>query len=699
MIGTVEQYISNFQPSFSSNNTMVDNHSTSLQTSPDGIHLSSIQMHQQQFRTPASVMLPNEYVYHYNRHYEPTYSKFPFDSIAHFSTPSTHAYMGSAMHQHGMFDDYQETYVPVAIPRLTLQQSHQPEITSKKRKHLSSDSTSNHSSESQEHSPKRNHTIIDVKQRKLNNCMNRVSSRPESPYIDVVAISEPGKINCEIISDERNVEKSVIETRKCIYLDHLPIRKRHHHANGEPAPLLGSTLKNEALTRELGCPQSGTPTTRMVSPLNGSDKNSSGYCSETDECFDESYIPPPRKSTGISTVDAGKEVIRRLQQKDNALSTSPKALPNTSQANLNSITNGFKVNSAHLTEFYPVMNHFAFNSKITPMFTVAGNRRNTDVALVNSINYQRLSTPYGTPPVERFPFLPIVPSGFPTMHRMTFPHQTPQLNFDEGDLNVNPSALSINHGTMTKHPYASQHLLPPIVPYSIANSVAHMPIPQPPTCAIPNTGINHRISIPKPITSVLPILIAPPTTTVKSSVSPDASQYAPLKRAPGRAKQSNHVTNDAAQLGENSYLCEVCNKVFPLQRLLNRHMKCHNATKRYQCVHCGKGFNDTFDLKRHVRTHTGVRPYNCEKCDKSFTQRCSLESHLSKVHGLNHEYIYKQRRSKLYVCEECGKTDTNVDDYYEHIKEKHPDSTELRKYQDKVQFQKLLKKCSDNKTQ
>merc|ERR1711963_1280402 len=114
---------------------------------------------------------------------------------------------------------------------------------------------------------------------------------------------------------------------------------------------------------------------------------------------------------------------------------------------------------------------------------------------------------------------------------------------------------------------------------------------------------------------------------------------------------------------------------FSLQRLLNRHMKCHSDTKRYLCTFCGKGFNDTFDLKRHTRTHTGVRPYKCNLCEKSFTQRCSLESHCLKVHGVNHSYEYKQRRSKVgfheahdllsysyfilhqvYVCEDCGHT-------------------------------------------
>lgn len=95
------------------------------------------------------------------------------------------------------------------------------------------------------------------------------------------------------------------------------------------------------------------------------------------------------------------------------------------------------------------------------------------------------------------------------------------------------------------------------------------------------------------------------------------------------------------------FVCRVCAKTFTLQRLLNRHMKCHSDVKRYLCTFCGKGFNDTFDLKRHTRTHTGVRPYKCNLCEKSFTQRCSLESHCLKVHGVQHQYAYKERRTKV----------------------------------------------------
>ncbi|CAB1414995.1 unnamed protein product [Pleuronectes platessa] len=161
------------------------------------------------------------------------------------------------------------------------------------------------------------------------------------------------------------------------------------------------------------------------------------------------------------------------------------------------------------------------------------------------------------------------------------------------------------------------------------------------------------------------------------------------RRAPGgstyvrsKIKVVSMVTRSTGQSSSSGksgvFVCKVCKKTFQHQRMLNRHVKCHNETKRHICSFCGKGFNDTFDLKRHVRTHTGVRPYKCNLCDKAFTQRCSLESHMKKIHSVTLEYAYKERRNKLYVCEECGHTAGTQDELGVHLHSLHPDSALLK---------------------
>ena len=134
---------------------------------------------------------------------------------------------------------------------------------------------------------------------------------------------------------------------------------------------------------------------------------------------------------------------------------------------------------------------------------------------------------------------------------------------------------------------------------------------------------------------------------------------------------------------ENKYKCKICQKCFKLQRLMNRHMKNHSNIKRYLCTFCQKGFNDAFDLKRHTRTHTGVRPFHCSECDRKFTQRCSLESHLNKVHQVELSFRYKERRAKLYVCEDCGCTTENPEEHLDHLQKFHPNSPALKRSYDR----------------
>ena len=112
-------------------------------------------------------------------------------------------------------------------------------------------------------------------------------------------------------------------------------------------------------------------------------------------------------------------------------------------------------------------------------------------------------------------------------------------------------------------------------------------------------------------------------------------------------------------------------------------MKNHSNIKRYLCTFCSKGFNDAFDLKRHTRTHTGVRPFHCSECDRKFTQRCSLESHLNKVHQVELSFKYKERRAKLYVCEDCGSTTINPEEHLEHLQKFHPNSPALKRSYDR----------------
>nr|KAF6466858.1 ovo like transcriptional repressor 1 [Rousettus aegyptiacus] len=73
----------------------------------------------------------------------------------------------------------------------------------------------------------------------------------------------------------------------------------------------------------------------------------------------------------------------------------------------------------------------------------------------------------------------------------------------------------------------------------------------------------------------------------------------PQSRDHGFLRTKMKVTLGDSPSGD-LFTCHICQKAFTYQRMLNRHMKCHNDVKRHLCTYCGKGFNDTFDLKRRA---------------------------------------------------------------------------------------------------
>lgn len=49
-------------------------------------------------------------------------------------------------------------------------------------------------------------------------------------------------------------------------------------------------------------------------------------------------------------------------------------------------------------------------------------------------------------------------------------------------------------------------------------------------------------------------------------------------------------------------------------------------------------------------------------------------------------YIFQERRTKLYVCEDCGHTTTEPGDHFMHLKSFHPQNPVLLRFYDKRQF-------------
>ncbi|NXP92488.1 OVOL2 factor, partial [Passerina amoena] len=113
--------------------------------------------------------------------------------------------------------------------------------------------------------------------------------------------------------------------------------------------------------------------------------------------------------------------------------------------------------------------------------------------------------------------------------------------------------------------------------------------------------------------------------------------------------------------------------------LYNFEQRCFSRKQRRRT-----GKNNWLFRGKKPQMYSCIRPYKCEVCNKAFTQRCSLESHLRKIHGVQQHYAYKQRRDKLYVCEDCGYTGPTQEELYLHVSSVHPGSAFLKKTSKKL---------------
>jgi len=86
--------------------------------------------------------------------------------------------------------------------------------------------------------------------------------------------------------------------------------------------------------------------------------------------------------------------------------------------------------------------------------------------------------------------------------------------------------------------------------------------------------------------------------------------------------------------GAKPFTCNVCPAAFNRRDKLKRHKLVHDPVKKYKCpfrTHsgCNKEFNRPDKLKAHILTHSGVKPHPCNQCGRSFSRRAHLRAHLT----------------------------------------------------------------------
>ncbi|XP_019629163.1 PREDICTED: zinc finger protein 341-like [Branchiostoma belcheri] len=149
----------------------------------------------------------------------------------------------------------------------------------------------------------------------------------------------------------------------------------------------------------------------------------------------------------------------------------------------------------------------------------------------------------------------------------------------------------------------------------------------------------------------------------------------------------------------HNYSCPHCEKVFPCERYLRRHLPTHGTMGDHVCNVCEKRFKTEHYLKMHVLIHTGEKPYSCSQCNATFNRKDKLKRHMLihdpvkkykcpfKTHtGCTKEFnrpdklkahIISHSGIKPFKCKDCGKSFSRKPHLQEHER-MHSDNYPIR---------------------
>lgn len=115
------------------------------------------------------------------------------------------------------------------------------------------------------------------------------------------------------------------------------------------------------------------------------------------------------------------------------------------------------------------------------------------------------------------------------------------------------------------------------------------------------------------------------------------------------------------QTATHSFPCPHCQKVFPCERYLRRHLPTHGSGGRFRCQICKKFFRKEHYLKLHAHIHSGEKPYKCSVCESAFNRKDKLKRHM-----LIHE-PFKKYKCPFSMHTGCSKEFNRQDKLKAHI--------------------------------
>jgi len=81
------------------------------------------------------------------------------------------------------------------------------------------------------------------------------------------------------------------------------------------------------------------------------------------------------------------------------------------------------------------------------------------------------------------------------------------------------------------------------------------------------------------------------------------------------------------------HICNICGKKSPNKDALKSHTKyVHVLEKKLKCTYCDKAFKKPKELREHSAQHTGEVLYKCLFCPRTFNSNANMHSHKLKKH-------------------------------------------------------------------
>lgn len=102
------------------------------------------------------------------------------------------------------------------------------------------------------------------------------------------------------------------------------------------------------------------------------------------------------------------------------------------------------------------------------------------------------------------------------------------------------------------------------------------------------------------------------------------------------------------------YVCEHCQRRFPLKTNLDTHVKTHTGERNFACHLCSRKCINRSVLQRHIESHSNVRSFKCSVCCQEYKYQKSLDIHMMKAHGTGNVKV--PERTKKHVCHICFKS-------------------------------------------